>query len=461
MTDPGAYTSGRIAQFAVNAGPAQLSAEARQRLRLIVLDTVGCALGALSGEPVKAVRGLASEFGGAGQCAIIGGGRAAPDRASLVNGCLVRYLDFMDNYGAKGEVCHPADNFAALLAAAEYADRSGEDLLLALAVAYQVQGLLIESWPTMRAGVNYTTPLAFSVAAGASRLLGLDVGTTAHALALAGVGAVSLATIQAEPVSQWKGLASGEAASRALHNCFLARAGITGPLGVFDGPQGYEQLVGGGSEVDWERQPLDAVLRTSIKKHNAEYQSQTAIEAAIRLKTDQPFDPGEIEAVAVDCSDGAYQVLGGGKYGGKDDCRIKEQADHNLKYLVAVALLDGQVQPEQFATPRINAPDVQDLLRRVSVRSNAAFTRKIPNEMPVRLSVRLRTGRELSIEAVDYDGFHARPMRPDQVRAKFDRLARAVIDPGVANEIAAAVDNLESIQVRALAGLLERVRTSV
>src|SRR5690349_4940883 len=55
--------------------------------------------------------------------------------AALWNGYLVRYLDFMDNFAAPAEVCHPSDNFAALLAAAEYTDRTGEELLVALAVA--------------------------------------------------------------------------------------------------------------------------------------------------------------------------------------------------------------------------------------------------------------------------------------------------------------------------------------
>ena len=81
------------------------------------------------------------------------------------------------------------------------------------------------------------------MAAGAARLLGLDMQQAAHAIALAGVGCLSLAVVQAEPVSQWKGLSSGETGMRALHNALLARAGITGPLGVFEGPLGLSDLV--------------------------------------------------------------------------------------------------------------------------------------------------------------------------------------------------------------------------
>src|SRR5579875_2636286 len=172
--------------------------KARERLKQSVLDAIGCAIGALGSGPVREIRGVVDEFGGAGLCTVIGGGRSAPDRAALVNGCLVRYLDFIDNYLAQGEVCHPSDNLAPILAAAEYADRSGREFLTSLAVAYEVQCRLIKNLPTMRAGSNYTAPLAFSTTAGSARMLGLTEDQAANALAIAGVGAVSLAVIQAK-----------------------------------------------------------------------------------------------------------------------------------------------------------------------------------------------------------------------------------------------------------------------
>lgn len=293
MAQDNTFTVEEIAGFAVGAVPNNLADEVADRLKRILLDTLGCAIGALKAEPVRAVRSVIDALGGAPTCTLIGGGRSAPERAALYNGCLVRYLDFLDSYDRQGEVCHPADNTATLLAAAEADDASGLDFLTALAVTYQVQCRLLDL-PTMRAGVNYTTPLAFSVAAGASRLLGMDVGETANALALAGVGAVSLAVIQAEPISQWKGLAFGEAASRALHNTYLARAGITGDLSMFDGPLGLFQLVEGTLEVDWRAEPLAMPLRTSIKPHNAEFQAQSAVDLAIRLRQEHGLDPSNI-----------------------------------------------------------------------------------------------------------------------------------------------------------------------
>lgn len=167
-----------MAGFALRVGPADLSEHSRRLLKRNILDTLGCAIGALDAPPVRAVRGVVEALGGAEQCTLIGGGKSAPDRAALWNGCLVRYLDFMDNFAAPAEVCHPSDNFAALLAAVEHADRSGEELLVALAAAYQVQCRPLETLPTMQAGLNHTTPQAFAV----ENLESITVADLAHLL---------------------------------------------------------------------------------------------------------------------------------------------------------------------------------------------------------------------------------------------------------------------------------------
>src|SRR5438105_2100073 len=85
-----------LAAFVQRASFADLQPEALDRLRLHVLDTLGCAIGALGSEPTRAVRRAAHAFASdeRGPCTLIGGGAAPPDRATLVNGALVRYLDF-------------------------------------------------------------------------------------------------------------------------------------------------------------------------------------------------------------------------------------------------------------------------------------------------------------------------------------------------------------------------------
>src|SRR6059036_3040067 len=111
----------QLADFAVAASYQDLSPQALTRLKEHVLDTLGCAIGALDSTPVRAAGNHVREMGGSPQCTLIGGGRSSVDRAAFFNSALVRYLDFMDNFLAEGETCHPSDNFGSILSAAEYA----------------------------------------------------------------------------------------------------------------------------------------------------------------------------------------------------------------------------------------------------------------------------------------------------------------------------------------------------
>jgi 2-methylcitrate dehydratase len=182
----------KLAAFVSRARFEDMSAGAREQLKLRILDSIGCAFGALAANPIRAVRDQIDEFGGAPLCTLIGGGKSAPDRAAFYNGALVRYLDFMDSYLAPGETCHPSDNLAPVLAAAEYADASGAQLLTALAVAYQVHARLSDEAPVRERGFDHTTQGAYAVGAGVAKALDLDEARTTHAIALSGVGNIAL-----------------------------------------------------------------------------------------------------------------------------------------------------------------------------------------------------------------------------------------------------------------------------
>src|ERR1700758_274341 len=81
------------------------------------------------------------------------------------------------------------------------------------------------------------------------------------------------------------------------------------------------------------------------------------------------------------CSRLAYDSAGGGLYGVDKVIQINEKADHSLPYLLAVTLLDGDVMPAQFKLDRIIRPDLQSLLKKVSVRSNREYTEASPSWM--------------------------------------------------------------------------------
>ena len=417
----------QLAAFVARAAYSALSTEAREALRVRVLDSLGCAIGAVEGEPSRLVRDHVHEFGRAGRATLIGGGRTAPDHAAFYNGALVRYLDFNDAYVAKGESCHPSDNLGAVLAATEYAGGTGETFLTALAVAYQVQCRLSDVAPVRQRGFDHTTQGSYAVAGGVAKALGLDQARTANALAIAGTALNALRVTRTGALSHWKGLAYPNTAFGATHATFLASRGVTGPAEVFEGNKGFMDAIAGPFELDWARENLERVTRTGIKKFNAEFHSQSALEAVLELREEHGFAANDVASIEIDIFDVAYHIIGGGEEGNKTLVRSKEEADHSLPYMIAVALLDGQVMPDQYRPERIQREDVQALLRRVIVRPSDEYSRRFPDEMPCRVAITLREGPVLIADRSDFEGFPTRPARWVTVVDKFERLGTAPI----------------------------------
>src|SRR2546423_15106798 len=162
-----------IARFALGSKFTDFKEDILDRLKLHLLDSIGCAFGAFEGKPVRQLREQIEEFGGKPICTMIGGGKTAPDRAACWNTALTRYLDFMDNFLASGETCHPSDNIGSLLSTGDYMDSSGKEFLTAMAIAYQVQCRITEEAPIMGSGFDHTTQQGMSVAAGSGKLLRL------------------------------------------------------------------------------------------------------------------------------------------------------------------------------------------------------------------------------------------------------------------------------------------------
>ncbi|HXG63309.1 MAG TPA: MmgE/PrpD family protein, partial [Planctomycetota bacterium] len=445
-----------LAAFVAKSSWERLSYEARQTLKRHVLDSLACALGALDADPVLKIRRHLEDFGGRPLCTLIGGPALSPDRAAFYNGALVRYLDFNDSYLARGETFHPSDSLGAVLAASEYAGAAGRDFLTSLAVAYHVQARLSEEAPVRARGFDHTVQGAYAVAAAVSRALGLDPERTAHAVAIAGTSLNALRVTRTGALSHWKGLAAPNAAFGAVHAAFLAMRGITGPREVFEGRKGFMESLAGRFEIDWAREDLERVRRAILKKYDAEIHAQSAIEAILELRREHAPAPDQVETIEADVFDVAYHIIGGGEEGGKTAVRTREDADHSLPYLLAVAFLDGEVTPQQYAPDRIGRADVQALLRRVRVRPDAEFSRRFPAEMPCRIRLKLKGGRTFEKEKRDYAGFHTRPLSWAEVNAKFDRLSGPVTHAELRLALRRTVERLEDLPVSALTTLLAK-----
>jgi 2-methylcitrate dehydratase len=188
--------------------------------------------------------------------------------------------------------------------------------------------------------------------------------------------------------------------------------------------------------------------------------TQSAVHCMVELARQNKVDPGKVLSIEADVFQLCYDFAGGGLYGVDRVIQTKEQADHSLPYLLAVALLDGDVMPAQFEPDRIIKPDVQGLLKKVSVRPNHAFTDEYPRKMPVRITVRLQDGKVIEHEVQDYPGLASHPFTWEDSALKFDRLVAGRADDGLCRDIKAAVRSLENIQVRDLMKLLGQFKGS-
>jgi 2-methylcitrate dehydratase len=447
----------QIAAFATQSGARGLSPEIRALLKRNILDSLGCALGALPGKPFARLREQFDVLGRGGSCTLIGGGQTSLDQAALYNSGLVRYVDLLDSYMGPGGLCHPADNFGGVLATADVVGASGEDFMLALAVAYEVAARFTAAVPVMAKGFNHALQLAISLAAACGKLMRLTPEQIAHAIAIAAVDNVSLAAVHSEPVSQWKGFSPGITAMRAVYTTALAGRGFTGPLRVFEGPNGLDRMFDQTIAIDWADPSLEVVRHTVMKKYCSLIHGQPVLEAALSLRASHAPAAADIDTVRCETFQGGFDIAGGGSFGPKDHPTTKEQADYNLKYLIAVALLDGQVGPTQLDEARINAADTQALLARVDIRPTDEFSRLYPGTLGCRITLRTRDGHEVVKTQLGYEGGQQQPLTWERTVEKFHWLAEPYADERLRAAIIAAVHDLDRQPVSTLLGLLGQV----
>jgi 2-methylcitrate dehydratase len=182
-------------------------------------------------------------------------------------------------------------------------------------------------------------------------------------------------------------------------------------------------------------------------------------EATLELKRRHELSSDDVDRIEYAIFQSGYDIAGGGSFGPKDKPQTKEQADYNLKYLIAAALLDGQVGPAQLEPGRIQATDAQALLARVEVRPDAEFSARYPQELNARITVHTKDGRELKQEKLGYEGSLANPMSWERVVEKFHWLSEPHTGAGLRSRIIEVVRTLDERPLSDLVSLLAEVKS--
>jgi 2-methylcitrate dehydratase len=425
-----------LARYAINLKYTELPPEVARVGKRTVLDTIGCAIGGYKAQPsqiaLKLASGVSAKEGATVLCA---GFKTSPDLAAFANGVMIRYLDFNDGYISVGTGGHPSDMIAALLPAAELAGRSGRDLIMATVLTHEVFCKVADVQDTRGLGLDHSTITGLAAVVGAGRLMGLTEQQLVHAIGIFVGGNTAINQGRVGTLSNWKTYASAEACRKAIFSLQLAQAGMTGPEAVFEGRDGFFNVILkkpfslpklGGADAPF------GIMHAFTKRFALGQYSQTVAQAAVEAR--QYFkDPGEIQEINLRVSRSAIKVMADSP--DKWHPQTHETADHSMPYSTAVALMYGTVDDEHYEDPYLHDARLLDLVGRVKCIPSEEADR-VENEFNLcELELVLKSGQKKNVRVDYHRGHWKNPMTDAEMEEKFRHLATRQMP-------AARVDNL-------------------
>lgn len=413
-----ATLAGRLAHYAHCLRFDDLDAETIERLKVHLIDTIGCGIAAFDERPVRICRALALAV--RGEATLIGtADRTSLEYAAFANCAAVRYLDFNDTYIGRFSV-HPSDHIPACLAVAEVERRNGRELLEAILLAYEVNSRLVDACDISTRGWDPTVMSPPAVALAAGKLMGLEPEQLMHAINLAINDHIPLAQTRVQTLSDWKGLSDAEASRNSVFAAMLARAGLTGPSPIFEGKSGFVQQITGPVEIDVNRfGGRDAefrIHRCNLKRYPAVIYTQTAVVAAIEVAR-QIDTLDNIKQLEVATTRRGHQRTGSEPEKWKPETR--DTADHSLPYIVARAMFDGDITNDTFEPQMFRDPTVRAFMTKISVSADPVLTARPGAAAPTRITAILEDGRRISSEIDTAPGFAGSPMTRGELEQKF------------------------------------------
>ena len=375
------------------------SVEAYDTARNCLIDTLGCGLLALRFP--ECTKHLGSIVPGT---TVRNGARVPgtsheldPVKAAWDIGAMIRWLDYNDTWLA-AEWGHPSDNLGGILAVADYLSRCRvsegkaplviRDVLTAMIKAHEIQGVLALENSFNRVGLDHVVLVKVASAAVVTRLLGGTEAQVIDALSQAFVDGQSLRTYRHSPnAGSRKSWAAGDATSRAVRLAMMTLAGEMGIPGVLTAPQwGFYDVLFSKTNKDQQLKPEaqrcfslpqpygSYVMENVLFKISfpAEFHSQTACEAAVRLHPQVKNRLQDIFRIVIHTHESAIRIIS--KVG---PLANPADRDHCLQYMVAVPLAFGDLVAEHYEDSFHAAHPVIDALReKMEINEDARYSRE-------------------------------------------------------------------------------------
>lgn len=428
----------QMAEFAINLQYTDIPAESIKEAKRFLLDSVGCALAAVTNEDMDAMYRFTQRLGGVPESTLIGSGaRTNAPNAALMNSLLVRALDYNDIYWEQ-DPSHPSDIIFGAISPAESLNKDGQETLVAIMIAYELEmRWCLACFPGVReVGWHHATLTQFVSPFVAGRIYNLDADQMVAAAGISGSSHFTLGGVVAGHLTNMKNTADPLATQAGVLAALMAREGYSGPVEVIEGKEGFQHVIhnvqlkpeilldGLGKKFlitqcaykafpteALTHQPMSAVLNV-MQKHNlaaedlAEIHIQTTTRGADILSDPSKYDP-----------------------------QTKETADHSLPYCIAAAAADGGVYPSSFDEDKLFDPRIRMLLPRIKVVANPEIDGLFPKVKRAIATLTTHDGRRFS-ETVDHaKGSPQNPLSDDELVAKFRANAKHVISKRRQDEI--------------------------
>jgi aconitate decarboxylase len=450
----------RIAEFVSGLSYDRIPAEVRERIKLLILDSLGCAIYGAALEWCRILRETCTALDATRTTSVWGTDRRlSSPHAALVNGTQVQGFE-LDDVHRQGVLHVGAVTLPALMAVAEsHAELSGQELLAAAVAGYEIGPRVGRCMGQEHIGQGWhsgATVGVFSAAAGAARGLRLSAEETVHALGIAGTQSAGL--MAAQYGAMVKRMHAGRSSQSGLYGALLAQQGFTGIVDVFEAPYGGFCTTFSRSNDRFDLVQLSAglgerfeTMRISLKFYSCVGSNHTTLDAIRAIRTRRPFGLDELDKIVVHGSQVTVDHVG---WPYRPDSMTTAQL--NLPFCVATLLLEDDVSVDQFTPEAIHDAARIDLSRKIEVQHDPQITAQgSAYRHKVRVDVHLRGGAVESETREAPRGSEQSFASADDIVGKFTTLTRAVLPPAQQQALVDAVLGMEKLEkARKLTDLL-------
>jgi aconitate decarboxylase len=440
----------KIAEFVSTLTYDRIPAEVRERIKLLILDSLGCAIYGAQLEWCRILQTSLEALDQTHTTSVWGTRlRLSSPHAALINGTQVQGFE-LDDVHRQGVLHVGAVTLPPLIAVAEsHAELSGRELLTAAVAGYEIGPRVGKCMGQEHIGQGWhsgATVGVFSAAAGAARGLRLSADETVHALGIAGTQSAGL--MAAQYGAMVKRMHAGRSAQSGLYGVLLAKNGFTGIVDVFEAPYGGFCTTFSRSQDRFNLGELSAglgerfeTMRISLKFYSCVGSNHTTLDAIRDIARRRPFTRDDVERIVVHGSQVTVDHVG---WPYRPEGLTSAQL--NLPFCVATLLLEGDVFVDQFKPEAVEDRARIALSRKVEVVHDPAITALgSAFRHKVRVDIHFRDGSVETETREAPQGSEQSFASEGEIVAKFMKLTRHAMSATRQDALADAVLALEDL----------------